>query len=427
MAWRHPILALLWSGTALLILASKPLAAADARAPRKVRFEQDTLVQGVPVRRGAAMLWPDGTVAEAVLGSPHTFRDLVLPAGAEVHLAQGGLRRAKLQAAQTIWGLALPAGSTITTWPSLMLGADTELFGIPLKKRAWVDLACSKPTEASICGTATRIQRGTLAKSHSLAGMELPKSTFFRLGAQGQILELRLTRNAVVKDLPASAGNTVRFHDHGRLRGLVLSKPSVISGFVVAAGHPVELYGDGRLANGVLAVEAEISGFLVAPGAQVSLHANGALAKGRLLKAATVHEVDLPAQTMVTLRTDGSLVRAEAPRPIQVQGVPARGLVTFHGNGRVQRLTVSRTGTIGKLPVRAGSEVRFHQNGSVESVVLARPVRIQGVLVKNAVGFWEDGTLWSAELAEAVVKDGVSYNAGEEIYLAAGESLQPAR
>jgi hypothetical protein len=145
--------------------------------------------------------------------------------------------------------------------------------------------------------------------------------------------------------------------------------------------HPtsVRFHASGGLQSCSLIGEQRVGGMPLL--GEIALDPKGRVVRGTLARPARVASVELPALATLTLESDGRLKDvvvdpvSHAPQVV-VDGVPcSEGYVSFR--------------------------LEFHANGRLMSCFTA-PTRLQGVPVKNFVGFHPSGDLQSGTLAHGV-------------------------
>lgn len=121
---------------------------------------------------------------------------------------------------------------------------------------------------------------------------------------------------------------------------------------------------------------------------------------------------DLPYRTGTLERyRDGTLESAKLVEPTEVEGLPCRGWISFHRNGRLESCVLARdTDVVGHL-LPEGTRLFLEPDGTLDDVWLGRDTVLEGILWdgggKMMAGFHRNGRLRYAFLEEDTEIQGV--------------------
>jgi hypothetical protein len=182
----------------------------------------------------------------------------------------------------------------------------------------------------------------------------------------------RLVTPLRIESVPCAAGWVTK-HPGGKLRSCTLASDAVIQRFELPAGSRVDLLPSGQL-----------SGF-------------------RLGREAEIGNARLPAGATIGVRPDGQVGHVFLPYDMEIQGHLCLGrghdwMTTFHPNGKLELAWLAHEEVIQSVPCAKASFWGELHGGA-------------------GVNFWPDGSLRHCRAAHRATIQGVTFGAGDQIWL----------
>jgi hypothetical protein len=209
---------------------------------------------------------------------------------------------------------------------------DVDVVGVPCRRgEAWF-------------GRKGELIGATLSREWSFGPRRFGAGSFFRFytARDERLNDVKLGTDQEVDGLPCLGGTTVWFHSNQRVSSLHLANDHDFDGIPCAGGENLLLalnfHRNGRLAGAVLARDHVLVGREFPRGTHVSLNQNG-----------TVIGVNLREDRDI----DGIPVKAGAPE------------LKFHDNGSLGELILARDHVVGGRRYERGTRLRFDRDGRV--------------------------------------------------------------
>lgn len=348
-----------------------------------------------------------------------------VPAGSDVEVEYGQLRTVVLGAEATIDGWRLPADTEVIFGDS---GAISHVSpGEPLELRGltWAE-------HETIVFEFGVLREGYLDGEQVVDGLPCAEFELVRFDDDGQLVRFVPATDIDVKGVPVAAGSRVVLHGNGAVFEAVLAERWTSGAVTVAAGETVVVGEDSQLLMGAPVEPFDVMGLRGAARVRQLFHDDGHPLQLTLGADASV--------AGVVVREGGRVAWAASSGSVAwIDGVDLeRGEERFEGHwtlyldadgglrlalptvpqtSRIRGCHLRRDATIGPVRAIAGSEVAFHEDGSLASAVLAEDQGVVGLPAKarTLVRWDESGSVVELTLAREHAIHGVPCAAGRAL------------
>lgn len=400
--------------------------------------EEVALPVTIPAGSNVCFEW--GQLREVVLAAPVAFDGLAFPAKTELIFGDSGaLSHVRCPSdAIELRGIRWERGTTVVfEFGKLREGypaEDDTYEGVPYQVGEIVRLHDNG-----------RLARCYLGEDARLSGVPCKAYRRIYLDDEGNLLEATVAEDCVLAGVPVAAGSTVGL-DEGKPTLLEPREDCEVDGIPCARDKRIQLTVEGRLLCATLARAHAIDGWSLPAGTRVVLD-QGRLRRLAVADATAPDGRDLRGMWRIELDAAGAIRRAlpvtsdwlgdgiTLREPATIDGLlAAAGSSVEIEDGRVTSLVLATDQQVGAWTAKAGTRVRFHDNGTPSNLYLADDTRISGVpcaaartqvAVMNGVEhsyrenviLHPDGSLSWAKLADATNVAGVPLEEGETVSL----------
>lgn len=216
-------------------------------------------------------------------------------------------------------------------WVVIFKG-DNEVAGIPCRGEAWF-------------GRKGDLIGGTLSREWLFGTRRFAENSCFRYyrgREDGRCSDVKLGANQEVDGLPCLSGTLLRFHPNQRVSSLHLASDRDVDGIPCASGQ-----------NLLLAL---------------NFHPNGRLAAAVLAREHVLIGREFPLGTHISLDEKGGFVGVTLREDRDIDGIPVKAgapELKFHDNGRVRELILARDHAVAGQRYGKGALLRFDRDGQV--------------------------------------------------------------
>ncbi len=218
-------------------------------------------------------------------------------------------------------------------WPWVVIfKRDFEVAGIPCRGEAWFD------RKGDLIG-------GTLSREWAFGTRRFAANSCFRYyrgHEDGRLNDVKLGAGQEVDGLPCLGGTLVWFHPSQRIGSLNLASDRDVDGIPCAGGKDLLL--------------------------ALNFHPNGRLAAAVLAREHVLVGREFPRGTHISLDEKGGLVGVTLREDQDIDGIPVKaGMpeLRFHDNGCLRELTLARDHAVAGQRYRRGTFLRFDRDGQL--------------------------------------------------------------
>jgi len=314
---------------------------------------------------------------------------------------------------------------------------DTEICGIPFKKGEEIffhgngSIGSGKLAEDKALMTAAghritfrrgetiyfdkegRASFGTLIQRTTIHGKTYEAGSWIYFHENGNVRHGKFAKDELVNGVTYQAGTEINFYNNGSVKSGMLASNITINGKTFKpGGKQIVFHENGNIEFGVLFKEENIQGVNYGAGSEVGFYKNGQVDTVILAASTIIQGMRYEAGTKVIFYESGELRDVYLTADFTVQGMPFMHIT--HDNEPDFICGPNKCRALSMFGYH-GPDIGFHRNGKVSWGALARDIVVKHktgatkidlkLKAKAEVRFYENGELESGKLAEETAFD----------------------